>query len=42
MLRFVAALAVVVSIDILRFDGRYSGAVGQMVAGILHHFGIWV
>jgi len=42
MLRFVAALAVVVSIDILRFDGRYTGAVEQMLAGILRHFGIWL
>ncbi len=43
MLRIVATLAVAVSIDILWFDGRYSGAVEHLAVTILRHFGVsWV
>jgi len=43
MLRIVAALAVAVSIDIVRFDGKYTGAVEQMLASVLRHFGVgWI
>ena len=43
MLRIVATLAVAVSIDMLWFDGRYTGAAADMVVTILRHFGVsWV
>jgi hypothetical protein len=39
MNRIVAALAVAVSVDILMFDGRFSGAAEHLLLAILRGFG---
>jgi len=40
MHRILAALAIAVSVDILMFNGRYSGTAEHLVLAILRSFGV--